>query len=101
MEKVKVEFQKGFNVIAGNSKSQCAVMVLEKGSSTGGPDNKHSKSDQWLYVISGKGKAIVNDTETEIGAGVLLHIESGETHEIKNIGEDELKTINFYVPPAY
>ena len=28
-------------------------------------------------------------------------IERGEEHEIRNTGRGNLKTLNFYVPPAY
>jgi mannose-6-phosphate isomerase-like protein (cupin superfamily) len=33
--------------------------------------------------------------------GSLLVIECGETHEIRCTGEDPLRTVNFYSPPAY
>ena len=48
-----------FKVIAGTERSQVAAMTLPKGESTGGPNNKHTSSDQWLYVISGAGEAVV------------------------------------------
>jgi oxalate decarboxylase/phosphoglucose isomerase-like protein (cupin superfamily) len=28
-------------------------------------------------------------------------IERGDTHEIRNTGRTPLRTLNFYVPPAY
>ena len=28
-------------------------------------------------------------------------IEHGDRHEIKNTGTEQLRTLNFYVPPAY
>jgi hypothetical protein len=30
-----------------------------------------------------------------------LLIERGDEHEIRNTGKEALRTINFYVPPAY
>ena len=32
---------------------------------------------------------------------MLVLIERGEKHEICNTGTEALKTLNFYVPPAY
>lgn len=89
-----------FDVVAGTARSQAATMVLEPGRSTGGPDNRHPGSDQWLYVISGRGRAVVDEREVEIGAGDLLLIEAGEAHEIV-AGDETLATFSVYVPPAY
>ena len=36
-----------------------------------------------------------------LAAGTLVLIEQGSTHEIRNLGQTPLKTLNFYVPPAY
>ncbi len=81
--------------------SQAATMVLAPGEKTGGPDNKHPKSDQWLYVVSGNGKATVNGEELELSKGDLILIEAGDTHEIKAGSDQSLETLNFYSPPAY
>jgi hypothetical protein len=35
-------------------------MVIEPGECEGGPDNFHRGADQWLFVVSGSGAAIVN-----------------------------------------
>ena len=101
MKSVEIDFNEAFKVIAGNEKSQAAVMTLGPDESTGGPDNKHENSDQWLYVISGNGAAIINGKEVAVQHGALLLIEAGENHEIKNTGPEPLKTLNFYCPPAY
>ncbi len=101
MKKVQAEFDTDFEVLAGNDRSQCAVMVLESGESTGGPDNEHEGSDQWLVVISGDGRAIVSGREVPLKQGTVLLIEKGEPHEIRNNSSEPLQTINFYVPPAY
>jgi mannose-6-phosphate isomerase-like protein (cupin superfamily) len=94
-------FSEGFRVLTGNDRSQAAVMVLAVGDSTGGPDNRHDGSDQWLYVVAGEGSARVDDQIHVLRPGTLLLIESGEAHEIRNEGDEPLRTLNFYVPPAY
>jgi mannose-6-phosphate isomerase-like protein (cupin superfamily) len=33
--------------------------------------------------------------------GMLVLIEAGDTHEIRNIGRALLKTVSVYLPPAY
>lgn len=101
MKHVKVSYKSEFKVIAGNSRSQAAVMVLPPGDSEGDKDNRHKGSDQWLYVAAGKGTATIKGKVHRLSRGSLLLIEHGETHEIKNTGTTPLKTLNFYAPPAY
>ena len=76
-------------------------MVIAPGDHEGGPDNRHRGSDQWLFVLSGSGRAILNGRSTRLRAGTLLLIPRGTIHEIRNTGRSPLKTLNFYAPPAY
>jgi mannose-6-phosphate isomerase-like protein (cupin superfamily) len=101
MKHLKVHCEKGFEVIAGTERSEAATMVLQAGGSTGGPDNTHKGSDQWLFVLEGRGRGIVNGREVELEAGALLLIEAGEAHQIDNTGDGPLRTLNFYAPPEY
>jgi mannose-6-phosphate isomerase-like protein (cupin superfamily) len=97
----QLRFGEGFKVSLRNARAQSATMVLAPGDTEGGPHNRHRGSDQWLYVLSGRGRAIVNGRSHGLRPGTLLLIERGRTHEIRNTGRTLLKTLNFYVPPAY
>jgi len=88
-------------VAIGNKRAQSAEMVIPPGDCEGGPDNRHRGADQWLFVVSGRGLAIVNGKRKSLRDGSILLIEKGSTHEIRNTGRSSLKTINIYVPPAY
>ena len=88
-------------MIPGNRASQAAEMVLAPGGAEGGSDNRHRGADQWLYVVSGTGRATVNGKHHKLGGGSLLFIERREKHQIKNTGRAPLRTLNFYSPPAY
>lgn len=101
MKRKNLQFESGFRVVLGNPSSQAAEMVLSPGDTEGGPENQHRGADQWLYVISGSGMATVNGKRYRLAEGSLMLIERGEEHEISNTGEDLLRTLNFYVPPAY
>lgn len=90
-----------FRIVAGTPRSQAATMVLEPGQATGGDDNVHSESDQWLYVVSGSGSAVVEGRRVGLEAGSLLLIEAGEAHEIACPGPEPLVTVNVYAPTAY
>lgn len=101
MNRHRVSTETGFSVLSGTRRSQSARMVLEPGSSTGGPDNRHQDSDQWLFVVDGTGSAVVGGEEVDLQQGTALLIEAGETHEIRNDGGGPLVTFNVYAPPAY
>ena len=94
-------FEEFFDIVAGTGRSQAAVMILEPGKSTGGADNRHERSDQWLYVTAGHGRATVEGKTVELSSGSLLLIEAGEAHEIENTGGEPLRTVSVYAPPAY
>ena len=101
MQHKHLQFGRGFRVVLGNEHSQAAQMTLGPGETEGGPDNRHRGADQWLYVVGGTGEAVVNDERIELRAGTLLLIERGDRHEIRNSGQEPLRTLNVYVPPAY
>jgi mannose-6-phosphate isomerase-like protein (cupin superfamily) len=101
MQRKTLRFGKGFRVAFGNTRAQAAEMVIAPGDSEGGPDNRHAKSDQWLFVVSGQGTAIVEGQKQSLSAGTLLLIERGERHEIRASGDAPLRTLNIYSPAAY
>ena len=96
-----LRFGHGFRVAFGNARAQAAEMVLAPGDAEGGPHNCHRGADQWLFVVSGSGIALVEGRRRALKAGVLLLIERGERHEIRASGRTPLRTLNVYVPPAY
>jgi mannose-6-phosphate isomerase-like protein (cupin superfamily) len=101
MKHKKLELDAEFDVAFAVRKVQAAEMVLEPGAKTGGPDNRHAGADQWLFVVSGSGLAVVDGSRQPLQAGSLLVIERGEAHEIRCRGDAPLRTVNFYSPPAY
>ena len=88
-------------MVPGNRASQAAEMVLAPGDKEGGADNRHRGADQWLFVLSGSGEAIIGRKRHRLRANSLLLIERKERHQISNTGRGLLRTLNFYVPPAY
>ena len=57
-------------------------MVLAPGDKEGGADNRHRGADQWLYVLSGSGEAIVGRRRHKLRAGSLFLIERKEKHRM-------------------
>jgi mannose-6-phosphate isomerase-like protein (cupin superfamily) len=96
-----LQFGHGFKVVLGNEHSQAAQMTLAPGEVEGGPDNRHRGADQWLFIVAGTSEAVVDGEAVALKPRTLLLIERGDTHEIRNMGDGPLRTLNVYVPPAY
>src|SRR5712671_6705076 len=101
MKRETLRFGKGFRVAFGNRRCQAAEMVIERGGAEGGPKNRHRGADQWLFVVAGRGAALIKGARYPLKTGTLLLIEPGDQHEIRNTGRALLKTLNVYSPPAY
>ncbi len=101
MKRTSVSYSTGFHVLLGDDHSQAASMVIAAGGHEGSPSNFHRGADQWVYVERGNGEAVVNGHPYKLERGTLLLIQRGDKHEIRNSGKQPLKTLNFYVPPAY
>lgn len=99
MHRIELEFPEGWHAVAENDGARAATMVLGVGESEGGPGNLHPRSDQWIVVMGGTGVALVEGEEQPLAPGVLLRIDRGEAHEIRNTGTGPLRTLSLYVPP--
>jgi mannose-6-phosphate isomerase-like protein (cupin superfamily) len=98
MQHWEVQPQVGFKVLGGSSRSEAATMVLAPGEASGAGFSTH-QGDQWLFVLAGKGRALIGSQTLDLGSGSLVLIEAGEPHRIMNAGEQPLETLNFYAPP--
>jgi mannose-6-phosphate isomerase-like protein (cupin superfamily) len=102
MKHLKTSACRGFfKVLARTRSVQAAKMVLPPGQVSGEFGDEHPRSEQWLFVVSGVGRARVGKSRVALKANSLLLIEKDEPHQIVNTGRKPLVTINFYAPPAY
>ncbi len=101
MQCTKLDFGEGFHVAIRNARAEAAVMTIPPGDSEGDAQNRHEDADQWLFVVEGEGTAIVEGKSQQLEPGTLLLIERGERHEVRNDGDEPLRTLNFYAPPEY
>ena len=91
-----------FAVLHATRNAEAAMMTLRPGQSTSDePENEHPRCEQWLFVLSGTGRATVGKRRVALKGNSLLLIEKGEPHQITNPGRTPLVTLNFYAPPAY
>jgi mannose-6-phosphate isomerase-like protein (cupin superfamily) len=101
MKTKTLRFSEGFRIALGTPRGQAAEMTIPPGDAEGGPDNAHRGADQWLFVLEGRGVAIVEGRRAPLKKGSLVLVGKGERHEIRNVGKTYLRTLVFYAPPAY
>ncbi len=101
MKHKQLRFGQGFRVAIDSKRAQVAEMVIAPGKAEGDSRNRHRSADQWLYIVSGTGRATVNGKHLALRTGTLLFIEHKDRHEIENTGRGLLRTLNFYTPRAY
>ena len=101
MKRKHLLFGEGFRVVIDGDSSQAAQMTLGPGESEGNSENRHRGADQWMFIVSGSGVAVIDGRRIDLKPGTLVLIGRGQTHEIRNTGRSALKTLNIYVPRAY
>jgi len=60
--------------------------------------HKHEYSEDVISVIQGKGKALLEDGEADIEAGMSLFARVGELHGFKNTGDEPMITLGSQSP---
>ena len=101
MQCKQLDLDQRFEIAFRNARAEAAVMTIPPGDAEGDSQNRHEDADQWLFVVEGEGNAIVEGRKQALKPGTLLLIERGERHEVRNDGDEPLRTLNFYVPPEY
>ena len=61
---------------------------LEPGASIG--YHKHENGSEMIYILQGKGKALYDDGEEELYAGVCHYCPKGHSHSVINNSDEDL-----------
>ncbi len=78
--------------------SQLVVMSIQPGDEIG--EEIHDL-DQFIRIEDGKGKAVLNDVEEEVGDDYAVIIPAGVKHNVVNTGDKPLKLYSIYSPPEH
>ena len=68
-----------------------AKVVIEPGNSIG--FHKHEDDMEAYYMLKGKALAVDNETEVTLEAGDCLVCPDGDSHSIKNVGDEPVEFI--------
>ncbi|MFA6018096.1 MAG: cupin domain-containing protein [Patescibacteria group bacterium] len=86
-------------VLHTTDKSQLVVMNIPSGEDIG--EETHEHVEQALYFQSGTGEAILDGKVSKIGAGDLVMVTPGTTHNFINTGNEPLIVATLYIPPNH
>lgn len=65
------------------------------------PKEIHPYNDQFIYIVEGKAKIIINNKEIILKKGDSITIKAGKEHEIFNYSKNDLKLFTIYSPPLH
>ena len=63
-----------------------------------GTDNHVHDRPELIYIVSGRGVAVVDETTTQLATDTALFVRAGEWHQITNTGSVQLKLATVFVP---
>jgi quercetin dioxygenase-like cupin family protein len=63
------------------------------------PLHRHSKADEYFFVIRGKGKVTLGSEETDAESGCIIKATAGLPHQWKN-GSERLILLSVLIPPS-
>lgn len=88
--------------VTAAEKFSTGLVVMDPGK--GHDRHNHPGCEEILYVLSGKGRQVVEleggRIEREVGPGHLIHIPPNVYHSTINIGKDPLHVLAVYAPPG-
>lgn len=100
IEKKSIENEYFREVLFTGPHSQLVVMSLAPGEEIG--LETHDDVDQFIRVEAGRGKAILDGEEHDLGDGSAVVIPAGTQHNIVNRSESKaLKLYTVYSPPEH
>jgi mannose-6-phosphate isomerase-like protein (cupin superfamily) len=83
------------------SGTQGSVMVYDEMPKNGTSGiHYHVESDEFFYVLGGKGRILVGEEEKAIETGYFIFVPAGEDHRITSSVDDPLKVIYFVDKPG-
>ena len=84
-------------VVSTGEYSELVALTIPPGGEM--PEETHHSSDQAVFIVEGRGEAILNGRAEPAGEHDAVFIPAGTTHSVKNRGVLDLKMFLVYSPP--
>lgn len=62
------------------------------------PYHYHTGCEHYMFIVKGQGELMLEDGSHSVATGYLIAIDSDEHHALKNVGQDDLEYLEFFVP---
>jgi mannose-6-phosphate isomerase-like protein (cupin superfamily) len=83
--------------LGSTDKFTLLLSIISPGNTTG----LHTHDvDEIMYVATGRGECIVGEEKGEFKEDTVLFAPKLVKHEVKNVGDETLKLVCFYIPPV-
>lgn len=96
----KVKFRDAYHILCASVPSSLSRQALYPTHCKVPVGNKsllHSHFEEEIFfIISGQGQMLLNTHKQLVGAGDLIRIPSGQTHQLQNIGNSDLEFLSVY-----
>jgi len=86
------------DVIFTATKSQLVLMSLQPDEEIG---MEVHDGDQIIYVVDGKGLAILDDSKQEVEKGSIVFVPTDVRHNVVNNDDEPMKLFTIYAPPQH
>jgi len=87
------------NVLYTGTHLQLVLMSLQPGEEIS--EEVHKTGDQYIRVEAGRAEFILDGDRKTAGDGAAVVIPQGMRHNVRNVGNDELKLYVLYSPPEH
>jgi quercetin dioxygenase-like cupin family protein len=78
--------------------SMCVIRVAP--GETVRPAHSHPDGEEVIYILSGKGRVMVEGAVDQVAAGTVVLFPQGAVHMLQNNGTEEMKVACFFAPAA-
>lgn len=96
MAKANANFRK---VLATGEYAQVVAMSLRVGEDIG--EETHADTDQIFLIAEGEADAVVGGETQRLDDESIIFVPAGTLHNIRNTGDEDLKLLTIYSPPAH
>jgi len=80
----------------GTGRFSLSVVVAPPG--TRGPVHVHEESDEFWYILDGRGEIIIGDERVPVEPDMLIHGPANIPHQLINSSKDPLRAIFIFSP---
>ena len=64
------------------------------------PAHAHPGPEEIIYIVSGEGSVLIDGEVYDLRTGTAVLFKAGSIHMVRNTGQEDMKIVCFFTPPA-